>query len=86
MAGQKPQLSASDFHPEVLRLFDKYVHGGIDRRGFLDGAAKFAVGGLTAAGLLEALSPKFAQAQQVPATDARIKTESVEFASPMGYG
>jgi carboxymethylenebutenolidase len=52
MAGQKTKLTANDFDPEVLRLFDKYVHGGIDRRGFLDGAAKFAVGGLTAAGLL----------------------------------
>ena len=86
MAGRKPRRSASDFDPEVLRLFDKYVHGGIDRRGFLDGAAKFAVGGLTAAGLLEALSPKFAQAQQVPAADLRIKTERVEFVSPKGYG
>ena len=86
MAGQKPKLSANDFDPEVLRLFDKYVHGGIDRRGFLDGAAKFAVGGISAAGLLEALSPKFAKAQQVPAADPRIKAETVEFASPKGYG
>jgi len=86
MAAEKPRLTAKDFAPEVLSLFDKYVHGGIDRRGFLDGAAKFAVGGVTAAGLLEALSPKFAQAQQVPATDARLRTESVEFASPKGYG
>jgi carboxymethylenebutenolidase len=86
MAGQKPQQSASDFHPEVLRLFDKYVHGGIDRRAFLDGTAKFAVGGVTATGLLEALSPKFAQAQRVPPNDPRIKTETVDFASPKGYG
>jgi carboxymethylenebutenolidase len=70
----------------VLRLFDQYVHGGIDRRGFLDRAAKFAVGGTTAAALLEALSPKFAQAQQVPPADPRIKTEMVDFASPNGYG
>lgn len=77
---------ASDFHPEVLRLFDKYVHGGIDRRGFLDGAAKFAVGGVTAATLLEALSPKFAAAQKVKPEDNRIKAEFVEFASPAGYG
>jgi carboxymethylenebutenolidase len=86
MAGQKPSLVADDFHPEVLRLFDQYVHGGLDRRGFLDRAAKFAVGGTTAAALLEALSPKFAQAQQVPAADPRIKTEWLEFASPKGYG
>ena len=68
-----PRRTAADFDPEVLKLFDKYVHGAIDRRGFLDGAAKFAVGSVTAAGLLEALSPNFAAAQQVPKTDARIK-------------
>jgi carboxymethylenebutenolidase len=78
--------SATDFEPEVLRLFDKYVHGAIDRRGFLDGAAKFAVGGVSAVGLLEALSPRFAEAEQVAKTDPRIKAESVEFASPQGYG
>jgi carboxymethylenebutenolidase len=78
--------TAADFHPEVLRLFDKYVHGGIDRRGFLEGAAKFAVGGVTAAGLLEALSPRFAEAEQVAKTDSRIRAESVEFPSPQGYG
>ena len=77
--------TAADFHPEV-RLFDQYVHGLIDRRGFLEGAGKFALGGVTAAGLLEALSPKFAQAQLVKPTDARIKTEVVEIDSPSGNG
>jgi len=83
----QPMARAGDFDPEVLRLFDKYVHGGIDRRGFLDGAAKFATaGGVTAVGLLEALSPRFAQAQKVPPTDPRIKVETLEFDSPQGYG
>jgi len=81
-----PKATAADFHPEVLRLFDGYVHGRIDRRGFLEGAAKFAVGGVTAAALLEALSPDFANAEQVPKTDARIVASSVEFPSPQGYG
>ena len=85
MAGTPPKQTANDFHPEVLKLFDSYVHGGIDRRGFLDGAARFAVGGVSAAALLEALSPKFAQAQQVAPTDSRIKAEWVEFESPLGY-
>ena len=78
--------TAADFDPEVLRLFDKYVHGAIDRRGFLEGAARFVVGGVTAAGLLEALSPNFAAAEQVPKTDARIEAETIEFPSPQGYG
>ncbi|MGH9371472.1 MAG: dienelactone hydrolase family protein, partial [Vicinamibacterales bacterium] len=61
--------TASDFDQELLNLFDKYVHGAIDRRGFLDGASRFAVGGMTAAMLLDALNPKFAEAQQVPKED-----------------
>jgi carboxymethylenebutenolidase len=77
--------TSKDFHPEVLRLFDKYVHGQITRRGFLDGATKFAVGGLTAAGLLEALSPRFAEAQQIAPSDERLKTEFIEIPAP-GYG
>ena len=77
---------ASDFDPEVLRLFDQYVHGLIDRRGFLAGASRFAVGATTAAGLLAALSPKFAEAQQVAPDDARIVAKSVEIESPKGYG
>ena len=77
--------TSKDFHPEVLRLFDKYVHGQISRRGFIDGATKFAVGGLTAVGLLEALSPRFAEAQQISPSDERLKTEFIEIPAP-GYG
>ena len=81
-----PKATPADFHPEVLRHFDGYVHGRIDRRGFLEGAGKFAVGGVTAAALLEALSPDFANAEQVPKTDPRIVATLVEFPSPQGYG
>jgi carboxymethylenebutenolidase len=76
--------TAADFDQELLDLFDKYVHGAIDRRGFLDGAAKFAVGGTTAAMLLEALAPRFAEAQQIAKDDKRIAGETVEYASPQG--
>jgi carboxymethylenebutenolidase len=87
MSMNRPRLVASDFHPEVMRLFDHYVHGRIDRRGFLDEAGKYAaMAGTTAAGLLAALSPDFAGAQKVPTTDARIKTETLQFDSPQGYG
>lgn len=81
-----PRHRASDFDPEVLRLFDQYVHGVIDRRGFLAGAARFAVGAAGAAGLLAALSPQFASAQQVKPDDKRLSTKYVEFPSPQGYG
>ena len=66
--------------------FDAYVHGAIDRRGFLDKARKYAVGGMTAAMLLDALNPKFAEAQQVKPDDRRLKTEYLEYSSPQGYG
>ncbi|HVZ71374.1 MAG TPA: dienelactone hydrolase family protein [Polyangia bacterium] len=77
---------ASDFPPEVLRLFDQYVHNVIDRRAFLDRATAFATKTVTAAAFLEALRPRFAEAQQIKPTDARLRTETVDFASPRGYG
>ena len=78
--------TANDFDPEVMRLFDQYVHGIIDRRAFLNRATKYAVGGMTATMLLDALNPKFAEAQQVKKDDPRIRTKLVEYASPDGYG
>jgi carboxymethylenebutenolidase len=76
--------TAADFDPNVLILFDAYVHGAIDRRGFLDKASKYAVGGVTAGMLLDALNPRFADAQQVPKDDKRLKTEFVSYPSPQG--
>ena len=78
--------TAHDFDQELLILFDAYVHGALDRRGFLDKAAKYAVGGVTAAMLLDQLSPKFAEAQVVKPEDARIKVGYVEYTSPNGSG
>src|SRR5512146_3087879 len=68
---------AADYPQELLNLFDKYVHGELDRRGFLDGAKKFAIGGMTATAIWESLRPNYAWAQQVPKDDARVKTEYV---------
>jgi carboxymethylenebutenolidase len=84
MQTDKPLSQASDFPPEVLRLFDQYVHNLIDRRAFLDSAGRFAVGGLTAAALLDALNPRFAEAEQVAKTDARLSGETIDFPSPHG--
>ncbi len=77
---------ASDFDQELLNLFDSYVHGVIERREFLDKAAKFAVGGLTAAALLDVLSPDYAQARQVDENDARIQGATIVYPSPKGHG
>jgi carboxymethylenebutenolidase len=78
--------TAQDFDQELLILFDAYVHGLVDRRGFLERAQKFAVGGATAVGLLAALSPNFAMGQVVPKDDARLSTRMVEISSPAGHG
>jgi carboxymethylenebutenolidase len=75
---------ASDFDPQLLHLFDKYVHGTIDRREFLEGAAKFAVGGMTAMGLWKMLRPNYAWAQQVAKDDKRIRAEYAFYSSPKG--
>jgi carboxymethylenebutenolidase len=77
---------ASDYPQELLDLFDRYVHGELDRRGFLDSAKKFAVGGVTATALWESLRPNYAWAQQVPKDDPRIKTEYATVTSPQGNG
>ncbi|MBL8525840.1 MAG: dienelactone hydrolase family protein [Betaproteobacteria bacterium] len=80
------RLTVRDFDPEVMKLFDQYVHGIIDRRGFLSGATRYAVGGVSATMLLDMLNPKFAEAQQIKPDDARITAKYVEFNSPEGYG
>jgi carboxymethylenebutenolidase len=80
------RLTAQDFDQDLLILFDAYVHGDVDRRGFLQGAQRFAKAGVTAAGLLAALSPNFAAGQQVPPEDTRLKSERVSVASPAGNG
>jgi carboxymethylenebutenolidase len=75
---------ASDFDQRLLDLYDDYAHGRIDRRTFVEQAARFAVGGVTVEVLLASLVPNYAWAQQVPRDDARIKTEYAEYASPKG--
>jgi len=90
-AGGKDRLhvdrkKASDFPQELLNLFDLYVHGDIPRRDFLEGAKKFAVGGLTVTGIFEALRPNYAWATQVPKDDHRIKADYATVDSPQGNG
>ncbi len=80
------RLTARDFHPALLELYDFYVHGRIGRRDFLDRAARFAVGGLTAAALLATLSPNYALAQQIAFTDPDIVAEYIRYPSPGGHG
>jgi len=80
------RATASAFDPRVLDLYDDYVHGRVDRRGFLAGAAQFAVGGTTAAALLAALTPQYAFAAQVDVDDPRITTVYRTFPAPQGHG
>lgn len=78
--------TAKDFDPQTLKLFDQYVHGEISRREFLSRAAKYTVAGVTALTVLQSLTPKFVQAQQIKADDGRLKTEYIEIPSPSGNG
>ena len=78
-------LEPEKFPPEVFQLFDKYVHGAISRRDFIDRASALAIAGMSGAALLEALNPKFAEAQQIAPTDPRIEAEYIEIPAP-GYG
>jgi len=77
---------ASQFDQELLDLYDDYAHSRIGRRDFLERASRFAAGGLTAAALLEILSPNYAWATQIPKDDPRLKTETAEYDSPKGAG
>jgi carboxymethylenebutenolidase len=74
------------YDEEVWKLFDGYVHGQVSRRQFLDRAAAFSAAGLSAAAILESLSPDYARAQQVSPDDDGIAVSYQEYASPQGAG
>lgn len=80
------RIQAREFHPELLKLYDRYVHGQITKRGFLDAAGKFAIGGVTASALLESLQPNYALARQVSEDDPDIVGERITYDSPNGHG
>lgn len=80
------RMTAKDFAPELLELYDFYAHGRITKREFLDRAGKFAVGGVTAVMLLNMLGPNYALAQQVAVDDSGIVAERVSYPSPDGHG
>ncbi|SPH18678.1 Carboxymethylenebutenolidase [Defluviimonas aquaemixtae] len=80
------RLTAKDFAPEILELYDFYAHGLITKREFLDRAGKYAVGGLTAAAILGAMSPNYALAEQVSFNDPDLRPEYIMYPSPNGHG
>jgi len=80
------RMTAKDFHPELLELYDFYAHGKITKREFLDRAGRFTVGGMTAMALLGVMSPDYALAQQVSFTDPDILADYVTYPSPDGHG
>jgi len=78
--------TANEYPQELLNLFDKYVHGEIERRDFLEGAKKFATATMTATMIWESLRPNYAWAQQVPKDDPSLATDRVTVDSPQGNG
>jgi carboxymethylenebutenolidase len=81
MEPTKPKLPS-----EAVELYNLFIHGVISRRAFMDGVQRFAIGGLTAAAMLDALMPNYAQGQQVPKNDDRIKATYETVPSPQGNG
>ena len=77
---------ASDYDPEILKLFDGLVHGKISRRQFLDRAAAIATVGASAGAILASLTPDYALAQQVDPDDKSIVVAYKKYASPDGAG
>ena len=80
------KIKASDLNQEIFDVFDEYVHSNLTRRQFVEKVSKYAVAGLTAAAIVDFLLPKYAEATQIPANDARLKSEFIEYASPKGAG
>ena len=80
------RMTAKDFSPKLLELYDFYAHGRISKREFLEKAGKFTVGGLTAAALLGFMSPNYALAEQVSFNDPDIVGDYVTYPSPNGNG
>lgn len=78
-------LKANDLSPDVMRFVDRYVHGFIDRRKFLDGVGKLALGGLTAGAILDAFTPNYALGQVITPDDPRILVDYVNYPSPQGH-
>ncbi|SLN37218.1 Carboxymethylenebutenolidase [Aquimixticola soesokkakensis] len=81
-----PRLSAKDFPPELLQLYDFYAHGKITKRDFLEKAGRYALGGLTAIAVLNLMKPNYALAQQIDFTDPDIIAEYITYPSPNGHG
>ena len=80
------RLTAQDFDPKLLELYDFYAHGMITKREFLDRAAKFTVAGMTATAVLGLMSPNYALAEQVSFNDPDITAEYMTYPSPNGHG
>lgn len=80
------RLTAKDFPQQLLDYYDYYAHGKITKREFLQLAAKYAVGGMTALALFDLLRPDYALAQQVEFTDPDIYPEYIHYPSPNGHG
>lgn len=80
------RMTAKDFSPDLLELYDFYAHGKISKREFLEQAGRFTLGGLTAAAVLAMMKPDYALAEQVSFTDPDIVAEYVTYPSPDGHG
>lgn len=81
MESTRPKLPS-----EAVELYNKFIHGGMSRRAFMEGVQRLAIGGIAASAIIEALMPNYALGQQVSRTDDRIKASYETVPSPQGNG
>ena len=81
MNPKRPKIPA-----EAVDLYTQFIHGEVSRRDFLSGVKRFAIGGLTASAIIEALMPNYALGQQVSREDERIRASYETLPSPEGNG
>src|ERR1700675_1501888 len=69
---------------KIINLYDRFTHGGMNRREFLDRLAELAGSSAAAVALLPLLQNDYARAAIVPADDGRLAAEHVSYDSPKG--
>ena len=79
-----PGITQQEIDQRVFDLYDEYCHGRIDRREFFSRAAALAIVGGSGLTMAQALLPRYAQAQTISLTDARMKGAYVTYPSPGG--
>ena len=80
------RLTAKDFDPKILELYDHYAHGKMTKRELLKNIGKYTAAGVTALSVFNNLMPNYALAEQVNFNDPEIKANYITYNSKNGNG